>query len=66
MNCNVGEQMKYQKQPLEEFYKKGVVENFLKFTERHLWQSLFYNKGLPLRLATQIRDSGTSSIGTKR
>ena len=33
-----------QKQPSEVFYKKDVLENFLKFTEKHLSQSLFFNK----------------------
>ena len=30
--------------PPEEFYKKGVVKNFAKFTGKHLRQSLFLNK----------------------
>ena len=33
-----------QKQPLEVFYKKGVLKNFAKFTGKHLWQVLFFNK----------------------
>ena len=33
-----------QKQPWEVFYKKSVLKNFAKFTEKHLWQSLFFNK----------------------
>ena len=24
--------------------KKGILRNFVKFTEKHLWQSLFFNK----------------------
>ena len=36
--------MRRQKQPLEVFYKKGVLKNFAKFTEKHLRQSLFFNK----------------------
>ena len=28
----------------EVFCKKGVLRNFAKFTEKHLWQSLFFNK----------------------
>ena len=33
-----------QKQPPEVFCKKGVLRNFLKFIEKHLCQSLFFNK----------------------
>ena len=33
-----------QKQPSEVFYEKDVLENFLKFTGKHLCQSLFFNK----------------------
>ena len=29
---------------LEVFYKKGVLRNFAKFTGKHLYQSLFFNK----------------------
>ena len=32
-----------QKQPPEVFCKKGVLENFTKFTGKHLCQSLFFN-----------------------
>ena len=32
-----------QKQPPEVVYK-DVLKNFAKFTEKHLWQSLFFNK----------------------
>ena len=28
----------------EEFYKKGVLRNFAKFTRKHLCQILFFNK----------------------
>ena len=28
----------------EVFYKKGVLRNFAKFTEKHLCQGLFFNK----------------------
>ena len=31
-----------QKQPWEVFYKKSVLKNFAKFTEKHLWQSLLF------------------------
>ena len=36
----------------EVFCKKGVLENFLKFTGKHLCQSLFFNKTTGLRPAT--------------
>ena len=28
----------------EVFYKKNVLRNFAKFTGKHLWQSLYFNK----------------------
>ena len=31
-----------QKQPWEVFYKKSVLKNFAKFTEKHLWQGLLF------------------------
>ena len=44
----------------EAFCKKGVLRNFIKFTEKHLCQSLFVNKVAGLRPATlSKRDSGT-------
>ena len=39
-----------QKQPPEVFNKIGVLKNFAKFTEKHLRQSLFFNKVSGLRL----------------
>ena len=33
-----------QKQPAEVFYKKGVLKDSAKFTGKHLYQSLFFNK----------------------
>ena len=33
-----------QKQPIKVFYKKGVLRNFAKFTWKHLYQSLFFDK----------------------
>ena len=46
-----------QKQPLEVFYKKGVLKNFAKFIGKHLCQSLFFNKvaGLPFKQSTSGR-----------
>ena len=39
--------------------KKGVLENFSKFTGKHLRQGLFFNKVAGLRPATLLkRDSG--------
>ena len=35
--------------------KKGVLRNFLKFTGKHLCQSLFFNKVVGLRPATLIK-----------
>ena len=32
--------------------KKGVVRNFVKFTGRHMCQSIFFNKVAGLRYAT--------------
>ena len=37
-------QISLQKQPPEEFWKKGVLSNFVKFTGKHLCQGLFLNK----------------------
>ena len=40
--------------------KEGVLRNFTKFTEKHLYKSLFFNKVVDLRPATLLkRDSGT-------
>ena len=44
-----------QKQPPEVFYKKGVLENFTKFTEKHQCQSLFFNKVVNHRPATLLK-----------
>ena len=38
------------KQPPEVFYKKGVLNNFVKFTGKQQCQSLFFNKVAGLRL----------------
>ena len=39
----------WQKQPPEVFCKKSVLRNFVKFTEKQLCQSLFFNKVAGLR-----------------
>ena len=36
-------------------WKEGVLKNFTKFTGKHLWQSLFFNKVAGLRLATFLK-----------
>ena len=41
---------KYQKQPQEVFYKKHVLKNSEKFTGEHLYQGLFVNKVVDLRV----------------
>ena len=38
------------KQPLEVFYKKGLLKNFVKFKGKHLCQGLFFNKVAGVRL----------------
>ena len=35
--------------------EKGVLKNFTKFTEKHLCQSLFFNKAAGLRPATLLK-----------
>ena len=39
----------------EVFYKKDVLKNFAKFREKHLCQSLFFNKVAGLRSATLLK-----------
>ena len=39
----------YKSSRLEVFCKKGVLKNFAKFTEKHLCQSIFFNKVAGLR-----------------
>ena len=38
----------------EVFCEKGLLRNFAKFTEKHLFQSLFFNKSVSLRPATLL------------
>ena len=45
-----------QKQPSELFKKETCLRNFAQFTEKHLSQSLFFNKGAELRPATLLKD----------
>ena len=36
-------------------YKKGVLKNFIKFTGKHLCESLFFDKVTGLRFATLLK-----------
>ena len=45
----------YRSSRLEVFFKKGVLRNFAKFTEKHLCQSLFFNKVAGLSPATLLK-----------
>ena len=45
----------FQKKPPEVFFKKAVLENFAKFTVKHLFQSLLFNK-------VEKRDSGAGIL----
>ena len=45
----------YKKQPPKVLYKKGVLRNFTKFTGKHLFQSLFFNKVAGMRPATLLK-----------
>ena len=44
-----------QKMPPEVIYKKGVLKNFAKFTGKHLYQSLCFNKIADLMPATLLK-----------
>ena len=44
-----------QKQPPEVFYKEGVLRIFARFTGKHLYRSLFFNKVAGLRPATLLK-----------
>ena len=46
--------MKHMKQPPEVFCKKGVLENFTKFTAKHLCQSLFFNNKVAILLKMRL------------
>ena len=43
------------KQPPEVFYEKGVLENLATCTEKHLFQSLFFNKITGLKPTTLFK-----------
>ena len=46
---------KVHKQPPELFCQKGALRNFSKFTGKHLYHSLFFNKVAGLRSATLLK-----------
>ena len=43
---------RYRSSRPEVFCRKGVLRNFAKFTGKHLYQNLYYNKAVGLRAAT--------------
>ena len=45
----------FEKQAPELYYKKDVLKNFAKFTEKHLCQSPFFNKIADLRPASLLK-----------
>ena len=54
VDCEYGETISRSSRP-EVFCKTGVLENFTKFTGKHLCQSLFLNKVADLRPATLLK-----------
>ena len=44
------------------FCKEGVLKNFAKFTEKHLFQSLFFNKATALRHVTLLKRNSGAGI----
>ena len=46
---------RYRSSPPEVFCKKGVLRNFVKFTGKYLFQSLFLNKVAGLMPATSLK-----------
>ena len=60
MTCGISV-TEIQKQSPRDVLLKGALRNFAKFTEKHLCQSLFFNKVAGLRPATLLKkNSGTS------
>ena len=45
----------FQKQAPEVYYKKGVLKNFAKFTEKHLCQSLFFKLNCKSKVCNFIK-----------
>ena len=46
----------------EVFCEKGVLRNFAKFTGKHLYQSLFFNKVAGLRPATLFKKETLAQV----
>ena len=46
----------------EVFCKKGVLNNFAKFTGKHLCQSLFFNKVANLRSASLLKNESDTGV----
>ena len=46
----------------EMFCKKGVLRNLAKFTEKHLWQSLFFNKVAGLQLSWKKKQKTLAQV----
>ena len=51
-----------QKQQPEVIYKKGTLENFAKFIEKHLCQSLFFNKSQARGLCNFIKKAALAQV----
>ena len=52
----------YRSSRLEVFCRKGVLRNFAKFTEKHLCQSLFFNKVVGLRPDTLLKKETLAQV----
>ena len=50
------------KQPLEMFYKKSALKYFAKFIEKHLCQSLFFNKVAIVKPATLLKRDSSKDV----
>ena len=50
------------KQPKVMFCKKGVLKNFVKFTGKHLCQSLFFNKFAGVRSETLLKKETLAQV----
>ena len=48
--------------PPEVFFKKGILRNFAKFTEKLLCQRLFFNKVTSLRPATLLKKESLAQV----
>ena len=53
--------LKIQKQPPDVFCKKGVLRNFAKFTGKHLYQRVFFNKKL-LKTCNFIKKDSVAQV----